>query len=79
MLLLPGCSGCTWREGRVGNALDRKRVDIVVDDKGLLLVRVFHNCYAVFCVSRLLLSLSVRVPVVITANVEFQLRLEGTC
>ena len=25
--------GCTWREERIGNALDSGRVDIVVDDK----------------------------------------------
>ena len=31
-LLLLWCSSCTWREERVGNALDSGRVDIVVDD-----------------------------------------------
>ena len=37
LLLLPlWSSGCTWREGRVGNALDRGRVDIVDAAKGLL-------------------------------------------
>ena len=30
------CFGCTWRKGRVGNALDRGCVDVVVDDKELL-------------------------------------------
>ena len=34
------CSGRTWREGRVGNALDRGRVDVVDDAKGLLPVPV---------------------------------------
>ena len=71
-------SSCTWREGRVGNALDSRRVNIVVDDKGLLLVRVLRNCHVVVCVSRLPLSLplpSDRVPVVVAAAVVFRLPL----
>ena len=39
------CSGCTWREGRHGDKdADRERVNIVVDDTGLLLVRVSLLC-----------------------------------
>ena len=44
------CSGCTWREGRVDNALDSGRVDIIVEDKGLMAVRVLRNCHVVVCV-----------------------------
>ena len=60
------CSGCTWREGyHGGHDLDRGRVDIVDDDKGLLPVLV-HDCCAVVCVSQLPLPpLSDRVPVVV--------------
>ena len=36
VLLLLWYSGFTWREERVGNALDSKRVDIVDADNGLL-------------------------------------------
>ena len=43
--------GCTWREGRGGNGLDSGRVDIVVDDKGLLPVCVLCNRHGVVCVS----------------------------
>ena len=74
MLLLLLCSSCTWREGRVGNALDNERVDIVVDDKGLLPVNVLRDCRVVVCVSRLLLPLSDRVPV---ADMVFWFHLEG--
>ena len=75
------CSGYTWREEHVGNALDSGRDDIVVDDKGLLLVRVLRDCHVVVCVSRfpltLPLPLSDRVLVVVTAAVVFQLHLKG--
>ena len=57
MLLLLWCSGCTWREEHVGNALDSGHVDIVVVDKGLLPVRVLRDCHGVVCVSRLPLPL----------------------
>ena len=69
------CSSCTWREGRQGgNALDSGRVDIVVNDKGLLPVCVLCDCNIVACVSRLQLSLSDRVPVVlVAAAVSFRL------
>ena len=43
-LLLLGCSGCTWREECVGNALDRGRVNIVDDARGPLPVRVSLLC-----------------------------------
>ena len=69
------CSSCTWREGRVGNALDSERVDIVVGDKELLPVRGLHNCNVVVCVSRLPLPLPDRVPVVIAAAVVIRLPL----
>ena len=71
------CSSCTWREGRHGgNTLDIGRVDIVVDDKGLLLVRVLRDCHVVVCVSRFpfLLPLplpSDRVLIVVAAAVVF--------
>ena len=67
-LLLLWCSGCTWREGRFGNALDSRRVDVVDDAKGMLPVRVLRDGH-VFCVSRLPLPLplSDRVPVVLVA------------
>ena len=39
--VLVWCSNYTWREGRVGNAFHSGRVDIVVDDKGLLPVAFF--------------------------------------
>ena len=51
MLLLLWCSGCTWREGCVGNDLDSGRVYIVVDDKGLLPVRVPQLCCLVVMIS----------------------------
>ena len=35
-LLLIWCSSCTWRDGRVGNALDSRYVDIVDADNVLL-------------------------------------------
>ena len=38
------CTGCTWREGPVGNDLDSRRVDIVDADNGLLPVRVPLLC-----------------------------------
>ena len=46
-LLLLLCSNCTWREGRVGNALDSRRVGVVDYAKGLFLimVRVPLLCY----------------------------------
>ena len=34
--LVGSCSGCIWREERIGKALDSRRVGIVVDDKELL-------------------------------------------
>ena len=73
-MLLLWCSCCTWREGHIGNVLDRGRVDVVVDDKGLLLVRVLRDCHVVVCVPRLPLPLLDRVLV---AAVVFQLHLEG--
>ena len=77
-MLLLWCSGCAWREGRVDNALDRGRVDIIVGDKGLLPVRVLRNCHVVVCMPRFTLPpLSDRVPVVAAAAVVFQLQLEG--
>ena len=78
MLLLLWCSSFTWREGRVsGNDLDSGRVHIVVDDKGLLPVRVLRDCRHVVCVSRLplLLPLSDRVMVVVAAAGVFRLTL----
>ena len=66
-----GCSSCTWREERVGNALDSRRVDIIADDKGLLSVHVLRDCHAVVCMSRLPLPLSDRVPVVVVTAVVF--------
>ena len=74
--MLLWCSSCTWRKGRVGNALDRGHVVVVDDDKGLLPVPV-QDCCTIVCVSRLPLPspLSDRVPV--AAAVVFQLHLEG--
>ena len=53
-------------------------VDIVVDDKGLLPVRVLRDCHVVVCImSRLPLPLSDRVPaVIVAADVVFQFHLE---
>ena len=59
------CSSCTWKEETVGNALDSGRVDIVVDDKGLLLVRILHNCHGVVCAPGFTLPLSDRVLFVV--------------
>ena len=59
-------SSCTWREERVGNDLDSGRVDIIVDAKGMLPVRVLHDCHVV-CVSRLPLPLLDRVLVDLVA------------
>ena len=57
-------------------ALDSGRVNIVVDDKGLLLVRVLCDCRVVVCMSRLPLPLpSDCVPVVVVAAVVFRLPL----
>ena len=39
------CFGYIWREERVGKALDSGCVDIVVDDRGLLPVRVPRDCH----------------------------------
>ena len=75
MLLLLWCPSCTWRKGRVGNTLDRGRVDVVDDDKGVLPVRGFRDYHVVVCVSRLPLPLLDRV--VVAAAVVFQLHLEG--
>ena len=74
LLLLLWCSGCAWRELRVGNALDSRRVDVVVDDNILVPVHVPRDCHVVVCVSRLSLTLSDRVVV---AAVVFWLNLEG--
>ena len=43
LLLLLWCSGCTWREGRGDNNIDRERVDVVVGDKVLLEERTKDN------------------------------------
>ena len=80
------CSGYIWREERVGKALDSGRVDIVIDYKGLLPVRVPRDCHrkltdrvpfvvAAAVVFRLPLLLSDRVLVVVA--VVFQVQLEG--
>ena len=45
------CSGCTWREGRHGNALDSRRVDVVDDAKGLLLIPVRVPLLCCLCVT----------------------------
>ena len=69
-MLLLWSSGCTWKEGCVGNALDSGRVDIAVDDKGMLPVRVLRDCHVVVFVSRFTLPpLLDRVPVVAAAVV----------
>ena len=81
LLLLLWYSGCTWRKIRHGgHDLDRGRVEVVDDAKGLLPVPV-RDCCVVICVSRLPLPpLSDCVPVVavvVAAAVVFQLHLEG--
>ena len=37
--IVGSCSGCTWREKRIGNALDSGRVDIA------MLLSVCHDCH----------------------------------
>ena len=69
------CSGCTWREGRVGNAVDSGRVDIIVDDKGMLPVHVLCDCHVVVWVSRLPLPLPLPDRVVVVVTAVFQLSL----
>ena len=77
MLLLLRCSSCTLREERVYNALDRGRVNIVDDAKGLLPI-----CVPLLCCC-LQLPLSDCVPVVlVAAAVVFRLPLiaiVGSC
>ena len=53
-------------------------VYIVVDDKGLLPVRLLRDCHVVvYIMSRLPLTLLDRVPVVVAAAVVFRLHLEA--
>ena len=58
------CSSCIWREGchASGHDLDKGRVDVVDDAKGLLPVR---DCCVVLCVSRVPLPSPNRVLVVV--------------
>jgi len=72
--ICPWCSGCTWREGRVGGNLDRERVNVVdvakglKEDKGRLGVPgyVLAGCrWKQALVRTTRLPLSIRVPVVV--------------
>ena len=44
IVIVGSCSGCTWREACVDNALDRGRINVVDGAKGLLPVRVLLLC-----------------------------------